>query len=459
MTSEASLRAHCVAVIGGAVSGAQVAGRLSERGVSVAVFEQNPRPYGKIEDGLPRWHHKLREKEYRAINDKLSHPNVHFVPNTEIGADVDFAEICNDWGFSAVVLANGAWRDRPVSIRGADNYVDKGLIYQNPFVTWWNHLEESNYSGPTFEVTDDTIVLGGGLASIDVAKIAMLETTRAKLLERGIDVDVITLEVKGIPKILEAHGLVFDDLGLKGCTIFYRRRMEDMPVVSIPEDATPEREAKARKSRATLLEKAIRKYCFKIQELSVADSLVIEDDRLVGLLFRRTAVEDGRVVMTDETFECRGSQVISSIGSIPQPISGIGMKGELFNFTDWDTGRLPDFPTVFSVGNVVTGKGNIVASRKHAEHVTSETIETYLGLSDALEQSREDLDGRLKSQAAAAAQQSADAVAEHLAGVPAPSKLAHDATIARVAERQKAVQYTGSFESWLKIVAPVPKKN
>ena len=45
---------HAVAVIGGATAGAEMAGRLAEQGVAVAVFEQNPRPYGKIEDGLPR---------------------------------------------------------------------------------------------------------------------------------------------------------------------------------------------------------------------------------------------------------------------------------------------------------------------------------------------------------------------------------------------------------------------
>jgi hypothetical protein len=33
------------------------------------------------------------------------------------------------------------------------------------------------------------------------------------------------------------------------------------------------------------------------------------------------------------------------------------MKGELFGFTDWEIGRLADYPTVFSAGNVVTGKG------------------------------------------------------------------------------------------------------
>ena len=72
MRSEAPISpAPCVAVIGGATAGAEVAGRLAERGAVVVVFEMNPRPYGKIEDGLPRWHVALREKEYENVRNKL----------------------------------------------------------------------------------------------------------------------------------------------------------------------------------------------------------------------------------------------------------------------------------------------------------------------------------------------------------------------------------------------------
>ena len=179
---------HSVAVIGGAVAGAEVAGALAERGARVAVIEQNPRPYGKIEDGLPRWHVALRRKEYETIGEKLSRPNVDFVPLTSIGRDVGFRELTRDWGFSAVVLACGAWRDRPLPVEGADAYVGRGLIYQNPFIIWFNHANEKAYRGPVFEPRDGAIVVGGGLASIDVVKVLMLETTRAKLRERGIEV-------------------------------------------------------------------------------------------------------------------------------------------------------------------------------------------------------------------------------------------------------------------------------
>jgi ferredoxin--NADP+ reductase len=445
---------HCVAVIGGAVSGAEMAGTLARQGVTVVVFEQNPRPYGKIEDGLPRWHHRLRDKEYKAIREKLSREAVHYVPNTRIGRDVDFADLVNSWGFSAVVLANGAWRDRPLPLDGADDFVGKGLIYQNPFVTWFNHLEEADYDGPGFDILDGTIVVGGGLASIDVAKIVMLETTRAALARRGIEEDMIALEVKGIPKVLSSHGLVPADLGLEGCTIFYRRRIEDMPVASAPEDATPEQEARVLKSRASLIEKATRKFGFKIVPLAAPDSLIVENGRLAGLVFRRTKIDEGRVVMTDETFEQRGSCVISSIGSIPEKIPGIDMKGELFDFCDWDLGRLAPYPTVFAAGNVVTGKGNIAASRKHAIHVAQDAVEAFLGLGE------EDADGEFAGIAnprVAQAHETAKHIASQLAETEAPDPAARDEILRRVKQRQQAVGYPDDFATWLNQVEPKPR--
>jgi NADPH-dependent glutamate synthase beta subunit-like oxidoreductase len=314
---------HYVAVIGGATAGAEVASRLADRGIAVTVIEQNARPYGKIEDGLPRWHEALRQKEYRTIDEKLSKPGVSFVPNTKIGRDIGFAELANDWGFSAVVLANGAWRDRPLPIDGADEYIDKGLVYQNPFVIAFNHAERGDLPDASYTVHDGALIVGGGLASIDVAKIHTLELAIKAMAERGIETDILELEVKGIPKILAPHGLTWDDLGIEGATIYYRRRVEDMPLMSAPDGADEARIKKVEAGRRRMLDKATDKYRFKVEQLCAPDSLIVEDGRLVGLVFRRTRIEDGRVKMTDDTFEARGPVVISSIGSIPEPIEGI----------------------------------------------------------------------------------------------------------------------------------------
>jgi NADPH-dependent glutamate synthase beta subunit-like oxidoreductase len=444
----APARTQLVAVIGGATAGAEVAGRLAERGARVVVFEMNPRPFGKIEDGLPRWHTGLRQKEYETIREKLSRPGVEFVPCTKIGRDLSFEAVAREWGFSAVVLANGAWRDRPLPIEGAERYVGKGLVYQNPFIIWFNHANEKGYTGERFTPADGALVVGGGLASIDVAKVLMLETTRAKLRERGVELDMVELEVKGIPKQLEKHGLRFEDLGLAGCTLFYRRRIEDMPLVEIPEDADEKRRDKAMAARVRLLEKAQEKYGFRIEPLSAPEALLVENGRVVGLRLRRTKMEGGKLVTTDETYERRGAYVISSIGSIPEPIGGIPMKGELFAFTDWDVGRLDGYPNLFSVGNVVTGKGNIVASRKHAAQVYEDALASFLGLAD---------DGHAKeaaltSRAEAAAARTADAVAAQLAEPPTPAVA--DAILARVRERQRAVGYDGDLGAWLARVTP-----
>ncbi|HTO53282.1 MAG TPA: hypothetical protein VMR50_07840 [Myxococcota bacterium] len=370
-----------VAVIGGATAGAEAADIFAKQGILTVVFEQNARPYGKVEDGLPRWHVGLRAKEYATIDQKLGQPLVHFVPNTKVGRDVSLRELCEVWGFHSVVLANGAWRDRPLAVPDADKYVGKGLVYQNPFIQWFNHRHEAGYRGPVFEALDDTIVVGGGLASIDVVKAINLELASNALREKkGVLLDLEELEVEGIPKALEAHGLSWQGLGFKGATLFYRRRVEDMPLVTLPDDANDKVRAKIEKTRAHMLEKAVSKYLFRVRPLRAPLALLIENERVVGMRFAVTKMEGGKLVTTDETEEVRGSQVISSIGSIPEPLEGVVQKGELYAYSDWDLGRLPDFPTLFSAGNVVTGKGNIVDSRRHARFVGQHVRDEYLEL-------------------------------------------------------------------------------
>ncbi len=438
---------HCVAVIGGAAAGSEVAATLAERGIEVTVFDMNPRPYGKVEDGLPRWHVALRRKEYEGISKNLSTEGVSFLPNTKVGHDVDFRELVEDWGFSGVVLACGAWRDRPLAVDGANDYIDKGLIYQNPFILWFNHNVEAGYEGPVFEPRDGAIVVGGGLASIDVAKALMLETTLEKLRERGIEEDLVEMEVKGIPKILARHDIAFEDLGLEGCTLYYRRSDADMPLMEMPAGADEKRQEKVRLGRKKMLSKAMDKYRFKFEPLCMPDALITEGDQLVGIRFRRTKIEGGRVIAQDETFDTRGVYVISSIGSIPEPTTGIPMKGELFEFTDWDLGRLDGYPTVFSAGNVVTGKGNIVASRKHAREVSQTVIAAFLGIGEGDET-------QLLEGAKEATREQAGAIANAITVQPPIGRGQLEAVRKRIAERQAAVKYTGDYKSWIEKVTP-----
>lgn len=425
-----------VAIIGGAVAGSEAAAACAARGAIPVVFEQGARPYGKIEDGLPRWHEKLRDKEYLKINENLGDDAVIFVPKTEIGAALPWDELYRELGFSAVVLANGAWRDRRLPVEGADAYEGRGLVYQNEFVYWFNHYEDEGYDGPVFEIPDDTIVVGGGLASIDVVKIVNLELYARALRARGIEVDIVKMEIKGIPRTLEALGLGADELGVKGCTLYYRRRKEDMPLASA-DKPTPEQLAKLQNARVKIMDRVIRKYFVKFEELSRPVNTIVEGDRMTGIRFQKTEVVDGRVRGVDGSeFDVDASMVISSIGSIPRPIEGVPTKGELYHYDSWDTGEVHGLPGVFGLGNVLTGKGNIRDSRTNAIEIIEKVVAAYLGVGDEAEETPDRVSADV------------EAVAKQAAAGAVMSVAAMRALAERIEKRHEEIGYQ-SFSTWI----------
>ena len=331
---------HFVAIIGGAISGSVAAEILADRGIRVAVIEQNKRPYGKIEDGLPRWHVEQRKQEYGRIDARLRKPNVYFVPSTKLGRDVDFEDLCNNWGFSAVILANGAWRDRDLGVPGAEKFLDKGLVYQNPFIYWYNHKNEKDYNGPRYETPDEAVVVGGGLASIDVVKVLQLENYERALKARGIETNMHELE-KGIPAACKAHGIKPEELGVKGCLLIYRRREQDMPLAQPPDNATPEQIAKTEQVRQKMLTLARDRYLFRFQERRLT----------TGLRRRERASgrpESGRNEnrRTQSRADSRlGARTARTAGDFVDRIGaredlpGISMKGEYYTFTDEELPR------------------------------------------------------------------------------------------------------------------------
>jgi NADPH-dependent glutamate synthase beta subunit-like oxidoreductase len=440
-----SAESHAVAVIGGAVAGAEIARTLADRGAWVAVFEQNRRPYGKIEGGLPRWHTALRSAEYEKIQDKLTHPNISYVPCTKVGTDVDFGELAQTWGFSAVVLACGAWRDRPLPVDGADDFLDRGFHYQNPFIVEFNRRED-----PLPAAVDRGLVIGGGLASIDVVKVLMLETTRKALAERGIEVDLEQMEKSGIPKTLESHGLAWEDLGLEGATLVYRREAEDMPLLEMPAGADEARREKVGRTRRRALEKAMSKFLFRFEPLCRPLQILDTDGKVSGVRFERLKKAEGRkLVGTGDQFELPAAVVISSIGSIPEPIPGITMQGELLAFQGEVLPRLEGFSNVFSAGNAVTGKGNIIASRRHASGVAGELLETFLGLREGHE-GEEVLADTIEEDV----QQEARGIQEAITQLDRPDGIALAKAKARVKQRQAEVGYDGDLRAWVAAEGP-----
>jgi len=321
-----------------------------------------------------------------------------------------------------VILANGAWRDRELAIPGAEQFVDKGLVYQNPFIYWYNHKNEKAYSGPRYATPDETLVLGGGLASIDVVKVLQLENYERAIRARGLETDLHELERKGIPAVCKRLGIQPEDLGIKGCLLIYRRREQDMPLTQPPENATPEQIAKTESVRQKMLRLAREKYLFRFQDRRMPVGLVVEDGPLRGLKLAETRVEGRRAEpIPGSEHELRAPLVISSIGSVPEAIPGVVMKGEYYAFTDEVTAQYSGSDHIFGVGNVVTGQGNIRASLLHSQEVTARLIK---------------------------------AVEEHVEALPALSESQVAALEQRIRAQQERVGYTGDYDSWIAKVTP-----
>ena len=427
---------YLVAIFGGAVSGSEAAHQLAERGISSVVFDQNALPYGKIEDGLPKWHVKLRDKEEGRINEKLSHPLVTFVPSTQLGTDVDFVDL-TQWGFSAVLLATGAWRDRPLAIEGVDQYLGKGLVYQNPFIYWFNHKHEPGFDQGQYQIKDEVAIIGGGLASLDVAKVIMFELVEKALKERGHETNLFALD-RSIAKVLEGLNLTLEDLGIKGCTLYYRRRIKDMPLSPFPTD-TPEKLAKAQAVREKILNNYKSKYLFNMAANHVPVGSIVEDDRLVGLTMQETKIENGRVTLIEGSEkEVKFPYVVSSIGSIPVMIPGIPASGQTYQVEDETFCRIAGFPHVFALGNAVTGRGNIKESMAHGREISQNVIEGYLAEND----------GESNSEAQSRIADAISAIEESIRDCKITPDT-YERIMAKVGQHQARVGYGGDYMSWM----------
>ncbi|MGH7843321.1 MAG: hypothetical protein ACREQD_02945 [Candidatus Binataceae bacterium] len=441
---------YVVAVVGAATAGSEIARILAARGALVAVFEQNARPYGKIEDGLPRWHVKQRRDEYEEINRRLDHPNIEYVPLTRLGAELSFDELRTGWGLSAIVLTHGAWRDRPFPVTAAEDYLDRGLIYQNPLIYWFNHHNEKSYAGPRYDLGPGGIVIGGGLASFDVVKVLQIEITLQALAARGIGEQMIRLEREGIDVVLKSYNLDWKALGVAPCKLFYRRRVIDMPLSDIAPDAPPKRAESLRQARLKILEKAQRKYLFDFEDRRVPTEIVTAGDRLSGLAISHTEVIDGKArTLAGSAEAVRGPFVVSSIGSVPEPIAGIPQDGEVYEYADLKSGLLIDGPTaVYAAGNVLTGKGNIKDSLDSGTEIGTLVAERYLGLAD--DGSRTALAGGERL----AAERIGNAMAERIGARPRLAGDSVERIRGLVKERQKAVGYEGEYRAWIARVTP-----
>jgi len=181
-----------VAVVGAGPGGISCAYHLARMGYPVTVFERRDKAGGMLRDSIPEYRlpREILDEEIQRVVDM----GVKIKTGTSVKSLHDLLEK----GFRAVFVATGAWESNRLGIAGED--VD-GVVHAIKF------LEDVN-NGEKVSVGERVVVVGGGDAAIDSARVARrLGAKEVTLVYRRSHV-----EIPAIPSEVEdakAEGVKF----------------------------------------------------------------------------------------------------------------------------------------------------------------------------------------------------------------------------------------------------------
>jgi hypothetical protein len=174
----------------------------------------------------------------------------------------------------------------------------------------------------------------------------------------------------------------------------------------------------------------------------------VQEGKFSGMTFQRLDIQNGRLVeLEGDTFNIETDLLISSIGSLPKETPGLPFVGNLLKTHSEYDWRVAGFENVFVVGNVVTGRGNILESRKHGREITDKIIDEHLEplaqgdpLSRKYEELFKDIEGEVK--------QKINNISATLAEAEIHSKEEIDFIVNKTKELQQRVGYDGDYMAW-----------
>lgn len=151
-----------VAIIGSGPAGLAAAQQLNRAGHSVTVFERDDEIGGLMTYGIPDF--KFSKDRVARRVDQLAKEGITFKTNSNVGVNVDFQKLVDD--FDALLLAIGALKQRDTMIPGREL---KGIYHAMPYLTRENRRQAGkSIEHPEMDAKGkNVIVLGGGDTGAD----------------------------------------------------------------------------------------------------------------------------------------------------------------------------------------------------------------------------------------------------------------------------------------------------
>lgn len=188
-----------IAVIGAGPAGISCAYYLAEKGYkNVTIFEKNQKPGGMLVYGIPSF---VLEKDIVAAEiDVLREMGVEIKCGVEVGKDITIAEL-REQGYQAFYIGIGCQGGRKVGIAGEDA---DGVTTAVDFL----HLTTDD---ETYQLSGDTVVIGGGNVAIDASRTAV--RCGASQMEKVYQVSLETREIMPASEeeiaLAEEEGITF----------------------------------------------------------------------------------------------------------------------------------------------------------------------------------------------------------------------------------------------------------
>lgn len=154
-----------VAVVGSGPAGCYTAQALLKAlpGARITLVERLPVPFGLVRYGVAADHQGTKSVT-RQFERVLSHPDVTFVGNVEVGTDVSLEVLRSS--FDAVVIATGLDRDRRLGIPGEEL---PGVVASGRVTRWANGHPDACPAPPL--LGRSAVVIGNGNVAIDVVRL------------------------------------------------------------------------------------------------------------------------------------------------------------------------------------------------------------------------------------------------------------------------------------------------
>ncbi len=286
---------------------------------AIDMIERLPTPWGLVRSGVAPDHPKI--KTVSKVFEKIAkEPNFRLFANVELGKDVSLKDLKDQ--YDVVVLATGASKGRKLGIPGEEL---KNSLSSAEFVPWYN--AHPDYVDVEVDLSSDTaVIIGAGNVAMDVARILAIDPNELdstdiaehaliKLKQSNIRNVIIcgrrgpehaaftAPELRDLPK-LENTDVFIDPKQIEDAT----KHIEEMEEV----EKDLKNNIEAMKTIAENVKKGASR---KLEIKFLSSPLKIKGNgKVEEVVFQKNKIENGKVVVTKETFSVKTGLVITDIG-------------------------------------------------------------------------------------------------------------------------------------------------